>query len=368
MGQQRRSFGSIERRSGYFRARYVGPDRQRYEAPNLFSDRIDAEFWLGEVHRSISRQEWRPPVKVKGQPDDLDTLAGYARHCLAERELTPRTREEYGRLLEKLIAPTLGSFKLKYLEPDQIRRWYSTVLSADRPVQRKHAYSLLRSILREAEDEGLIERNPCRVRNAGKVRRTRDIEPATTAELNKLLDLPAKQGLPVVLAGWCGLRSGEVRGLRRRDLDLTEGVVRVRQAVTRTKGQVHVGAPKTAAGTRDVGIPPHLIPYLAKYVAALPVTGRDGFLFPGGDGVSPMSEKALRYAYGKARKVIGREDLTFHDMRHSAASLAGMTGATTAELKAMMGHATAGMVERYQHATRASRSRLAENMSRLAEV
>lgn len=66
MGQERRSFGSIERRSGYFRARYVGPDRQRYEAPNLFSDRIDAEFWLGEVHRSISRQEWRPPVKVKG--------------------------------------------------------------------------------------------------------------------------------------------------------------------------------------------------------------------------------------------------------------------------------------------------------------
>ncbi len=158
MGQERRSFGSIERRSGYFRARYVGPDWQRYEAPNLFSDRIDAEFWLGEVHRSISRQEWRPPVKVKGQSDDLDTLAGYARHCLAERELTPRAREECGRLLEKLIAPTLGSFKLKYLEPDQIRRWYSTVLSSDRPVQRKRAYSLLRSILREAEDEGLIDR------------------------------------------------------------------------------------------------------------------------------------------------------------------------------------------------------------------
>ena len=187
MGQERRSFGSIERRSGYFRARYVGPDRQRYDAPHLFSERIDAEFWLGEVHRSIERQEWRPPVKVKGRPDDLDTLAGYARHCLAERELTPRTREEYGRLLEKLIAPTLGAIQLKHLEPDRIRRWYSTVLSADRPVQRKHAYSLLRSILREAEDEGLIDRNPCRVRNAGKVRRTRDLEPASPAELKAMM-------------------------------------------------------------------------------------------------------------------------------------------------------------------------------------
>lgn len=78
-----------------------------------------------------------------------------------------------------------------------------------------------------------------------------------------------------------------------------------------------------------------------------------------------MSEKSLRYAYLQARKITGRSDLTAHDLRHSAASLAGMTGATTAELKAMMGHTTAGMVERYQHTNRTSRSRLAQNMSKL---
>jgi hypothetical protein len=44
-----------------------------------------------------------------------------------------------------------------------------------------------------------------------------------------------------------------------------------------------------------------------------------------------------------------------------------MTGATTAELKAVMGHATAGMVERYQHANKSARARLAENMSKLAD-
>lgn len=367
MATRKRSFGTIERRAAGFRARYWGPDGVRYDSPHLFSARLDAEAWLAATHRSIEREEWRPPQKAGNEGSELNFLGGFARRCLAERDLTPRTREEYGKLLENLILPTLGRVQLRFLEPDRIRRWYSTVLSEDRPTQRKHAYSLLRSILSEAEEEGLIERNPCRIRNAGRVRRTRDIEPASPVELNRLFELPPRQALPVLLAGWCGLRAGEVRGLRRRDLDLTEGVVRVRQAVTRTKGEVHVGAPKTAAGVRDVGIPPHLIPYLSKYVATLPVAGRDGYLFPGRDGVSPMSEKALRYAYEQARKVTGRDDLTFHDMRHSAASLAGMTGATTAELKAMMGHATAGMVERYQHATRASRSRLAENMSKLAE-
>lgn len=367
MARQRRSFGSIEKRAGYFRARYVGPDQRRYEAPRAFVARIDAESWLADVQRQIARDEWRPPLTTLDKGSELSFLAGYARHCLGERDLTPRTREEYSKLLERLILPTLGQIQLRHLDPEHIRRWYSTVLSDDRPTQRKHAYSLLRSILRDAEEEGLIPRNPCRVRNAGRVRRTRDIEPPTPAELNRLLDLPPRQGLPVLLAGWCGLRSGEVRGLRRRDLDLAEGVVHVRQAVTRTKGDIHVGAPKTAASIRDVGIPPHLVSHLSRYLASLPVAGRDGYLFPGRDGTSPMSEKALRYAYAQARRITGRPDLTFHDLRHSAASLAGMTGATTAELKAMMGHTTASMVERYQHANRASRLRLAENMSKLVE-
>ncbi len=366
MERGRRTFGTIERRRGAFRARYFGPDRVRYEAPRAFTARLDAEHWLAETQREISRGNWKPPQPVQPGGADLETLAGYARHCLAERDLTPRTREEYDKLLENLILPTLGKLQLGRIQPDRIRRWYSTVLSADRPTQRKHAYALLRSILREAEDEGLIDRNPCRVRNAGRVRRTRDIEPATPEELERVLELPLRQALPVLLAGWCGLRAGEVRALRRRDLDLGKGVVKVRQAVTRTKGEIHVGQPKTPASVREVGIPPHLVPYLEKYIRTLPMTGREGFLFPGRNGTSPMSEKALRYAYHQARTAMGRPDLTFHDMRHSAASLAGMTGATTAELKAMMGHSTASMVERYQHATQAARARLARNMSKLA--
>lgn len=150
----RRTFGTIERRRGAFRARYFGPDRVRYEAPRAFTARLDAEHWLAETQREISRGTWKPPQSVQPGGADLETLAGYARHCLAERDLTPRTREEYDKLLENLILPTLGKLQLGRIQPDRIRRWYSTVLSADRPTQRKHAYALLRSILREAEDEG----------------------------------------------------------------------------------------------------------------------------------------------------------------------------------------------------------------------
>ena len=74
----RRSFGSIEQRSGYFRARYVGPDQGRYEAPHGFVSKIDAEYWLAEIHREIVREEWRPPQKDVEADPEVGSVAGYA--------------------------------------------------------------------------------------------------------------------------------------------------------------------------------------------------------------------------------------------------------------------------------------------------
>ena len=133
MRQSRRPFGGIERRGTVYRARYHGPDGCRYEAPHLFVARIDAEHWLAEVHRDIASDVWRPPQKEAGTGSEMAFLTGFARHCLAVRDRTPRTREEYTKLLEGLILPSLGDLKLRYLEPDHVRRWYSTVLNDDGP-------------------------------------------------------------------------------------------------------------------------------------------------------------------------------------------------------------------------------------------
>ena len=80
-----------------------------------------------------------------------------------------------------------------------------------------------------------------------------------------------------------------------------------------------------------------------------------------------MSEKALRCAFEKARDVMGRDDLTFHDLRHTAATLAAQNGATTAELMARMGHTTAQMAMRYQHASAERDKQLARRLALLAE-
>ena len=68
------------------------------------------------------------------------------------------------------------------------------------------------------------------------------------------------------------LRCGELVELRRKDIDLKAGVIRVRRGAVRADGQVIIGTPKSEAGIRDVAIRPDLIPMLRAH--ALPRRAR----------------------------------------------------------------------------------------------
>src|SRR5690606_20479414 len=54
-------------------------------------------------------------------------------------------------------------------------------------------------------------------------------------------------------------------------------------------------------------------------------------------------------AWYSALKVAKIKDFRFHDLRHTAASYLAMSGATTAEIAAVLGHRTLQMVKRYAH-------------------
>ena len=88
----------------------------------------------------------------------------------------------------------------------------------------------------------------------------------------------------VLLAAWCAMRFGELTELRRKDIDLVNGVVRIRRAWCGCDGEFIVGTPKTDAGTRDVAIPPHLMPIVREHLADHVEPGRDGLLFPAKQG------------------------------------------------------------------------------------
>jgi integrase len=360
----KRAFGEISLLpSGRFRARYTGPDGSRHSAPITFVARIDAEGWLVDQERLISRGEWRPPT---GQLRHAPLLMGeYAPVVVERRRLRPATAALYAKLLRLEILPTWADRALDDITAAEIATWYAGMQNT--PTQQANAYGLLKSIFKEAIEGGILEANPCRVKAGAQKQRASEIEVLTVDQLNRYLAaIPEARRVPLLLAGWCGLRSGEVRGLRVRDLDLDVGVVHVRQAVVRLKGQLLIGPPKTNAGIRSVAIPPHLVPALRAWADRQPTRGRDALLFPAGDGHSPLNDSVLRDAHDKGKAAIDMPRLTIHGLRHTSATLAAQLGATLAELQARIGHSTPNMAMRYQHVAGERDAQLAARMSAFA--
>ncbi|MBA2559787.1 MAG: site-specific integrase [Propionibacteriales bacterium] len=356
-----RGFGHLRRLpSKRWQASYVGPDLRRHLAPSTFEAREDAEGWLAARRAEISGDDWQPPIRRRPV-----TVSEHAERWLANRTLRPRTHAHYRRLLDSKVLPVVGDVPLKAVTADVVDDWYYRMGDAT-PTLTAHAYGLLRSILGDAVQRRLIDHNPCHIRGAGNSRRVHTPRPATLGELEAIAAAtPERYRLMVLFASWCAMRFGELTELRRRDIDVNNGVIHVRRAVVRVNGTTVVSTPKSDAGTRDVAIPPHLMPMVSEHLASHVGRGRDALLFPAADGESHLAPSTLYKGFYGAREAAGRPDLRFHDLRHTGAVLAASTGATLAELMGRLGHSTPGAAMRYQHAAKGRDAEIAAALSAL---
>jgi integrase len=372
MNKARRSFGYIRRLpSRRYQASYTGPDLVRHTAPDTFETKMDAEAWLAEERRLTGSPDWLPPKgrAAAARAAQPPTLAEYAGSWIAGRTLKPRTRAHYRQLLDRHILPELGGFRLTAISPTTVRNWH-TGLGSKTPTLRAHAYSLLKTIMTTAISEQLITRNPCVIHAAANVRATHKAQPATLEELVIIAEhMSGRLQLAVLIAAWCGLRYGELFELRRGDLDLDQRVIRVRRAVTRVAGeQPIVGTPKSAAGVRDVSIPPHLLPEFERHLAEHVPIGARSLLFPAARGSDRHMAPATLYRhFYRARLAADRPDLRWHDLRHTGATLAAATGATLSELMGRLGHSTVRAALIYQHAAADRDRAIAEALSQMAQ-
>lgn len=349
----RRTFGKVATmRSGRFQASYV-VDGQRFLAPVTFATKTDASAWLDMRHAELLEHRWKPPAPP--EPETV-TLEQYAATWLDKRRnrrgepLKPRTRALYRGLLDAHILPAFGAYALPDITPDMVDDWHAELLP-DAPTRRAHAYSLLSSIMRTAATQRrpLIDANPCQIRHAAKVAHRFEPVPATPQQIATIVaNMPERLRLFVLLGAWCGLRYGELAELRRKDVNAEAMTVHVRRGVTWLKGETIVGTPKSEAGVRVVHIPPSLRRDVDRHLDVHAQPGPDGLLFPAASGKHLHPSSAMK-PFRRARAAAGRPDLRLHDLRHTAATTAAMTGATLRELMGRMGHSTTSAALVYQH-------------------
>ena len=134
-------------------------------------------------------------------------------------------------------------------------------------------------------------------------------------------------------------------------------------------GRLQADTPKSAAGARDVAIPPHLVDRFRDHLVTHTAPGKAALLFPSAaDPTRYLQVKVLYKDFHRARAEIVRPGLRWHDLRHSGAALTAAAGASLAELMARLGHSTPGPALRYQYVAQGRDREMASLLSKLAEV
>ena len=327
----------VVRGSGQLRPRMVA---------RSFDSRTDAAGWLKQDDATAFADS---PKVVAAVPKGKLPFKAYADTWLEQREVRPRTRSHYRTLLDNWLLPTFGATPLSGITPSMVREWYASKAgTAD--TMRAHAYTLLRGILGTAVDDDVIPTNPCRIRKGGQAEPTHRPQTATFEEIDVITKaMPARLQAAVQVSVWCAPRFGELTELRRKDVNLKAGTIRIARAVVHVDGEYVVGPPKSAAGKRVVRMPASLVPIVERHLEKFVDTAPDSLLFPAIHG-GHLAPTTLYRSFYKARTAAGRPDLHWHDLRHTGATLTAATGTTLANTMQRLGHSTVGAAMRYQHA------------------
>ncbi len=175
---------------------------------------------------------------------------------------------------------------------------------------------------------------------------------ATTTVLELAGSIGPRLRCLVLLGGFGGLRTGELLGLRRRDIDPLHGTVAVVRQSNEITGQGRIfTAPKSDAGYRTMALPSLLLADIEQHLSDYVEVRSDAPLFTRPSGL-PLRRADLSRAWRDACDEVGVTGVRPHDLRHHAATvIARNPNVTLRELMAAIGHSSPVAALRYQHAT-----------------
>lgn len=245
---------------------------------------------------------------------------------------------------------------LRYLAPlndlalERIRRPHVEDLLASvathAPRRAEMALSLLKRILKAAEERGhQVDRAIYGIRIAkADEREPRFLTWEEAEELQSWMPEYVSRIVPVAIL--TVLRRAEILGLRDDNIDFASGSIAVfsqHQDGERVKT-------KTRAGRRTVDVGPRALALLREQQLARS-PGADGYLFPAPEGGPFDGDNFFSRVFKPAARHAGMPELTFHDLRHTGASLMIAAGCHVKVIAERMGHSDGGtlVLRRYGH-------------------
>jgi len=320
-----------------YRVRYRKPDRHQTDKRG-FRTKREAEDFLASVEVSKLRGEWVDPTRSR------ITVKEWAEAWYeAQLQLKATTLSGYRHSLDKHVLPRWGLMRLVDIGHSDVQAWVSKLSKNLAPSTVRQIYLVLSGLLKYAVRDGRLNRNVAEGVQLPRVVKGRRGY-LTHDQVRVLARGCGEYGDVVLFLAYTGLRWGEMAALRIGRLDMLRRRIDVAEGVTMPRGQLVWSTPKSH-GSRSVPFPEFLAEPLARRCAG---RKRDELVFVGPDGGVLRSGNFRRRQFASAVAEAQAEDADFpdiapHDLRHTAASLAGSAGANVKSVQRMLGHASAAM-------------------------
>jgi integrase len=309
------------------------------------------------------------------------TVAAWVKTWIdGKQSLKPSTLKRYRQSLKWQIEPhQLSRLRLSQITPERIEAWIRALKTHHtRPKKKggdtapldphsiRNAFALLRAALNTAVDRNRLAKNPCRGVELPRTDHD-EIHPLTADESNHLLasldalvlDKKTKERHPhrnaalYHVAIRCGLRQGELLGLRWTDIDFTKRVLYIGgqlQSGTRTSG-------KSPRAHRAVPLTTDIVNVLKQHqknqseerAISAEAWNKHNLVFVTENG-TPMNSSNVDRQFDAFLRRFKLPDVRFHDLRHTYAALSLSAGVDLFTLSRRMGHSSISVTaDRYGH-------------------
>jgi len=208
------------------------------------------------------------------------------------------------------------------------------------------ANQVLARVLQSAVKHNCLAANPALGVELPRIERS-EMRFLTDEELWALADaMDHRYRALVLVGGYCGLRIGELAGLRRRDCGKS---LKVERQVLSLNGHLYVEPLKTRSSRRTVPIPGPVYVILQEHLKTVP-DDPDAPVFPSPMGGLMDRKRFRNRQWLPALKQSGLYPMRIHDLRHTAVSFWIASNVNVKRVAAWAGHSSVSFtLDRYGH-------------------
>lgn len=365
-----------------------------------FSKTITTDLKGRDLEKFLMLAEFDFEDEVKKKDPKFSKLSKgsfreYSIWWLEYKELAPKTREEYKKLLDTRILKLIGNKTLDSLTAGDMIDLIKEIKESPAKTESgklsqnsvKHYHTLLKAMFNDAIKLKIISENPMdnvpikspKIQLKDNYYDLDDIKQLLIA----LSQEPVKYQLATLVAMTTGMRLGELTALQWKHIDYEKLKIKIEQANSYTKETgIIIKDTKNTHSERTIAFPKFLVPLFQQHekdeLLKKELLGDnwfygknsshlDDFVFTQQDGRVIFPDTPSRW-FNKFIKKHGLKHITFHGLRHTNATILINKNIDIVSISRWLGHAKPSTTtDIYAHALEAVERKMADTFDEIIE-